>query len=459
MIGKTYSVLLSLLFSLPCQAEFQRTDWLADFHQLEEMISDTYPNLDSLTALYHLDPYEMGKATEARLQKAQSEEEALTILKNFVGEFHDGHFALETPKADEAVAKNETAPIPKTSSGAVACQQMLTQKAKAPGFPFPTSANLGFQEKRNAPFAFAALQIKNKRIALLRIPSFLQSNYPEDCISAWENFRNSLQAPCEKECQDTFKNIELPNRLLQKVSLLLKEAEKNSTALLLDLTNNGGGTDWVGPVIRMLTVMPILCGQFGFIRHPHWVKNLTNQKEKLSLKLLNADAKSLRRLKEKLLQSEKDLAQAKEKCNRRKLWTEPNFKPHCSLVVKRELKDCSPSDDLHYRSGLYRKPLFLLVNNKTASASEDLVGRLQESKAAKILGEKTHGSGCGFTNGGIDLQLTHSRIKVRIPDCARFLRKGTNEVEGIAPDLEIRMKDIDSEDFSRRLKEALAKLL
>lgn len=92
------------------------------------------------------------------------------------------------------------------------------------------------------------------------------------------------------------------------------------------------------------------------------------------------------------------------------------------------------------------------MNKKTASAAEDIVGRLKDSKAALIIGERTAGAGCGFTNGGINLKLKNSGLIVKIPDCARYLRDGTNEVEGISPDIEIDMSRMKSFEFISQLR-------
>lgn len=37
-------------------------------------------------------------------------------------------------------------------------------------------------------------------------------------------------------------------------------------------------------------------------------------------------------------------------------------------------------------------------------------------------------------HGGIDFRLPKSGLSVRLPDCARFRRDGTNERAGIEPD-------------------------
>ena len=47
------------------------------------------------------------------------------------------------------------------------------------------------------------------------------------------------------------------------------------------------------------------------------------------------------------------------------------------------------------------------------------------------------GVGCGYTNGGVTLELPATGLTVRAPDCVRFRADGRNEAEGVLPDLPV----------------------
>ena len=87
-----------------------------------------------------------------------------------------------------------------------------------------------------------------------------------------------------------------------------------------------------------------------------------------------------------------------------------------------------------YAEGVWRGPLFVLVDRRTGSASEHFAAMLQDGGAATIIGEPTAGSGCGYTGGGTPVTLPHSGFTVRVPDCVRWRADGTNELEGVTPD-------------------------
>jgi hypothetical protein len=53
------------------------------------------------------------------------------------------------------------------------------------------------------------------------------------------------------------------------------------------------------------------------------------------------------------------------------------------------------------------------------------------------------GAGCGYTYGGIQLELEALRLTLRAPDCVRFRASGENERAGMAPDLPIALSRLD----------------
>jgi C-terminal processing protease CtpA/Prc len=86
--------------------------------------------------------------------------------------------------------------------------------------------------------------------------------------------------------------------------------------------------------------------------------------------------------------------------------------------------------------GIYTGTLLILQDHRSASASEEFAARLRDNGAAVIIGSRSYGAGCGYSNGGTSLQLPALGLLVRAPDCQRLRMDGTNETAGIAPDVE-----------------------
>jgi C-terminal processing protease CtpA/Prc len=69
---------------------------------------------------------------------------------------------------------------------------------------------------------------------------------------------------------------------------------------------------------------------------------------------------------------------------------------------------------------------------------------LRDNNAATVIGYPTLGAGCGYTNGGIPTTLKNSGARVRMPDCVRYRLNGTNEINGITPDVWVPWRQNDS---------------
>lgn len=81
------------------------------------------------------------------------------------------------------------------------------------------------------------------------------------------------------------------------------------------------------------------------------------------------------------------------------------------------------------------------------------MSRLALAGRGVLLGQRTLGAGCGYTNSGLDVGLARSQLRVRLPNCVRYLPSGDNEVAGIAPDISLAAADATTPAF---LAEALA---
>lgn len=402
---------------------------------------------------------ELSKKTESQLGQASSKEHAISVLKSFVEEFKDGHFKVVLVET-AASSKVSEIVIDKNTSGSDACKA-FESAPKGFHFAFLPHKEMGFGEThlQGRAFLYTTLKAGGKKIGFIKIPSFVSQHYPEVCEAEWESYRKSLSGSCDNDCKDKFIYEILPNHLLKQIEFAVISLKKEKiSSLVVDIANNGGGNDWVSAATRIFTKKPILCGQFGYIRHSHWTKrfqeDIKELNEKLSKTSENTEKENLQKA---LTQAQLDLEESKKTCDRSRIWKDKNYKNQCDIVVKKQKEECDVHPEFQFKPGLYDGPLYVLINNNTASAAEDMVGRLKESGAATIVGAKTHGSGCGYTNGGIDLKLKHLGLKVVIPDCARYLRTGVNEVEGIMPDIEIPQAPSGALGFTIKLREILEK--
>jgi hypothetical protein len=268
-------------------------------------------------------------------------------------------------------------------------------------------------------------------------------------------------APCDFECEIRISRA-VENRMTVVLEQQLESLQRaGATAIVVDVTGNGGGSDWVEPAARVLAPVPVRSPRLGFVKHAHWVKILEEQLADVEHDLANGvePKEVLTSAREALRRA---LARAKEPCDRSGVWE--GKRPGCSLIVSDILhasgilphakRDALPRGratsvlfnpaQYTYREGVNRLPLYVLIDGRTASAAELFAAMLKDNAAATLIGTPTHGSGCGHTNGGIQVTLEHSSGRVQLPDCVRFRSDGTNEVVGITPDVLVPWRAQDS---------------
>jgi Peptidase family S41 len=167
--------------------------------------------------------------------------------------------------------------------------------------------------------------------------------------------------------------------------------------------------------------------------------------------------------------------QARQPCDLGSIWTDPT-PPSCTNLVEDEYYACGvfphlPPGSLAgaatrgdlwkalrytYAPGRHQGPLVVLVDGHTGSAAEYFTAMLADGGAATLLGQRTVGSGCGYTNGGVPAVLRHSELRVELPDCQRRRLDGANELAGITPHVVIDWEPND--DVEARRAKLLAAL-
>lgn len=212
---------------------------------------------------------------------------------------------------------------------------------------------------------------------VLRIGSFADDRYLPACKRA---FRAGMDEDALRTATRGVLNREIASALAQ-----LRAA--GAQRLLVDVGGNGGGSEWVADVVALMTP---------------------------------------RRL------SRAEALVADPPCDRSGVW---EGRPDCSV-----LPAAGPRATIAGK-GAWRGPIAIYADRNSASATEDFTAWLHQSKVATLIGEKTLGAGCGYVDGGGRIRLANAGLDVRMPNCARFLDTGVNEIEGQAPDIPIAATD------------------
>jgi hypothetical protein len=438
--------------------------WLEDFAQLKREMSDHYANLEWAIEHRGLDLKQLSERTETRLRQARSVPEAQEAIESFLGEFGDGHLDIEWVRngGDTPAQHADSRPTKQTAL----CERLgYRSHDVSPRLVFSRLNN--FREVKTEDskyFPVGVLSLPNgNNVGVIRIQLFSEYMFPDLCEKAASEAGLTSESPCDDECDDRVERTaaNLLTAAFAKQITILKRSKIR--VLMVDITGNGGGTNWVEPAARTLTAKPLRSPRQAFIRHEHWTRQL-----RARLTAVEADARQaspphrnvLLRAAETLRQA---MRETQQPCARESVWE--NRKPGCSLVATTptlypqsvlpyakpgSLPDTPSSRYIFYpsryayREGVYTGQLLVLVDRGTASSAEYFTAMLRDNRAATVIGEPTVGAGCGYTNRGIPTVLKNSGAGVKIPDCVRVRADGSNEVAGITPDMLIPWRRNDS---------------
>ena len=213
-------------------------------------------------------------------------------------------------------------------------------------------------------------------IGIIRIPTFSEARYLAAC--------KAVQKPgMDSRALQLATRAELNRQLAALVGTLRDRGMKR---LAIDLSRNGGGSEWSSEAVTLFTE-----------------GRLTRQEPR----------------------------RVGPTCDRAAIWK--GEKPACSAYAGVPTTEWVESEGAPAWTG----PLAILADRDTASAAEEFITWLRDNKRAKMGGEKTFGAGCGYMDGGHAFAFKAANIHLMMPNCSRFTRDGTNEIEGQAPDVAI----------------------
>jgi len=442
--------LIHAVCALLAAAAFDAQPWLDDLRRLTSEMSAHYANLDWAVDHRRMDLPKLLERTEARLRTATSEQEARAAFQRFVDVFGDGHLTIEWPKPDAP------SPAPPPSS---ICARLGYRRPAAPGVDFSQSP--GFKPLGGEPFPYGLLRLGRRTLGVLRIALFSEHSSPEVCEEVVREKHLEANAPCDASCADSI-DLTSANRLTAEIERRARELRTHgATAILVDVTRNGGGSNWAEAPPRVLSRVALSEPRLAFLKHPHWTPQLEQK-----LREIESDVQAGRGpralLEEAAARLRRGIAATREPCDRSSVWV--TGKIGCSMLVS----DVLFTDGLvaHARPGAFarlasrttlfhpllyayaesadRLPLYVIVDRHTWSAAEYFAAILQDSGAAVVIGELTGGGGCGYTDGGIPAVLPNSDAKLRMPDSVRLRRDGSNEVAGVTPDVLVPWGDWES---------------
>ena len=357
---------------------YDRDAWLSDYARLKHDLAHGYANLDWIRDHRGVDLAELDRQTTRALATAHSRLRASLALRAFLRRFDDPHLRLEPRRQPSPPATGSTSQVPPAAAApaTVADCPSAGYEEGDHAFAFPFAEMPGWRQLRGGDFPLGRLG----DIGVVRIAQFSERRYLAACQRVFRPGMDTyaLQLAMRAEQQ----------RLL--VDSLETLGRDGATRLLVDVTGNGGGSEWVAEVVALVTA-----------------RMLTRAASR----------------------------RVGPACDRDAVWRN---EPVCPVLAP------AGADERLQGIGAWRGPVLVLAARGTASAAEDFVAWLQQNRVATVVGERTHGAGCGYTSEATRTRLDVLSLEVAMPDCARFLADGTNELEGIAPDVALDTRAADA---------------
>lgn len=446
-----FATMLAAAVAVPAQAN---ADWIRDYEAIKQYMSEAYANFE--WARTKVDLADLDRRTSEGLRQAKTEQDAQKVLMAFFATFRDGHLRLQRPQPPRT---GPQAAVTKDTPAGEACRTLgYAARPQRFSVPFDKLPDFKRTSAEGDPFLAGVFRAGGRTVGVISIPLFAAEAYPANCASVWDEFRSTIDGDCDAVCAWRLRaTVEerLTGLLAGHVRAL---AAEKADALLIDIGENGGGSEWAETVAAVVSRAPVRRPPVRFIRHPHWVGILRSQLADVDYDLARKDISKEQR---KMLKGARKriagyLAEAAKPCDLSPFWSGDAAKVNCSRLVaeplgdgfaenaeprlleglrsRRSLRRLAPYD---FEKGIFAGKVFVLVDRRTASASEMFASMLQAARSATVVGGRTAGAGCGYVDGGTEYFLPVSKLRLRMPDCARFRTDGVNEVEGIVPDAPI----------------------
>jgi hypothetical protein len=447
-------VALSLAAAAPVHAAFDPVPWLADLTQARHAVDEKYANLEWLMRDRGVDLDAAFARAKQRIEASQSDAEARRAFERLFERFRDGHVEIRwppSPAGSAASAPTKPAPL---------CERMGYNAAY---LSEGTAQHLaGYRVLSNDVFPTGIVESGGRRVGVIRIGIFMPQGYPALCEQAARDLSLAPTAACDDACSDRLitRAYELMTAAFEQRVRELKRA--GAQILLVDLSRNSGGSEWAEAAARVLSRKPLRSAELGFMRGEHWAKQWRELAAELA-KANQASPDDAALLDPLIAQAKQAAAEAEGRCG-----TSP-----CPRLGKAGyatgLVGSAPAGELSgkpwgyrvfspaqygYHDGVWDGPTIVLVDQETWSAAEEFAALLQDNRAAVIMGARTGGAGCGHTNGGTPTTLANSKGVLELPDCVRFRADGSNEVNGIVPDVVVGLRFDDGPAFKAPLIEA-----
>ena len=446
--------------------EWSPKPWLADLAQMRTAVETKYANIEWLRDEREVDLAALFDRAAAAITGAGSDAQARAVFDRLAQRFGDGHVGISWPRPGAAAGSGTAAPAkPAPMTAESFCRARGYDAGQASAGLSPSLAGyVPIEAGQLLPAG--TVTAGGARVGIVRIGVFQPQGFPSLCAEAVKSLSIPLDAPCDESCGNAIVTHAYRGLTGALEDRLTRLRSAGAEVLVVDITGNGGGSEWTEAAARMVSRQQLTSARMGFVRGAHWERLWRELGDKLRGFAATASPSDGTRLLAWAAQADLARAEAARTCP-------PSGDPTCPWLGRAGystgLVGSVPADAFEgkpweayvfnpgqhrYRDGAWSGPVAVLTDQETWSAAEQFAAVLQDNRAALIVGARTGGSGCGHTWGGTPTTLSNSGAVLKLPDCVRFRADGSNEVRGIIPDLVLPWRANDGRAFRARMLSA-----
>ena len=347
---------------------FDTKPWLEDLNQAENAVVTKYANLEWLAFEREVKLSALFADARDEVRSATSVADVKAAFDELAHGFGDGHVRFDWPRTNTGTGVH-TADC--GALGFYAGMQGVPTAALIQGYvPLETAQ----------PNVFPAglIHSGHRIVGVLKIGVFTPDGYPELCEAAETALRIQPHSNCDESCSSEIKTWATNRMTRELTSQVERLRAAGASVLMIDLIDNGGGTEWAEVAARIVTGVPLRSERIAFVHGLHWVKNFETKELELRAAAETAapdDRVTLIRFADAVASRRQDAAIA---CGSRPL-LERN-KPSCPWLgtgfFATGILDAPPSANFRdkpwarmvfapfeyeYREAVWRGPLILLV--------------------------------------------------------------------------------------------------
>lgn len=466
-------------FNLASAQSVKTNRWIKDFEQVRTAIARHYADLDEALEKQGINPTALNNVTLRAIRNAKSDGEARLALQAFVTAFGDRRLSLGKAVRQPLSLKRDEALMMIAEAGPV-CGSLRFNKYDPEPYGLGVLEDYAFNVlvSINNVFGAGIVEAGPRGVGYVRVPSFRTQDYYSACLRAWRNLQAEREEPCDGDCLEDMTDRIIPNMLIDDFARRIESfSERRVGTVIIDLTGTNGNGRWASSLATLLAGDAISCPTVQVPRSSDWRKRFSAMSKDLGRVKGDGSVESLTDAGRDQLSQLED--QTRQTCRRpENLWTDAEFdRDSCQGLTTASLTSCgllsrSPNVEIESRSAseiLFQpdyysiapspKPakIFVVIDEETSGAAEELAAMLQDAVAATIVGKTSAGSGCVPVPGEDSrVVLRRSGLQLNVPNCRVLREDGSNAAAGVSPDEPVGWTgDANSNDAREAVFEAI----